>query len=113
MTIWKEYSPDSIVIVYPPAPPQAVFVTFPSAIAIIFVPSDAPISIPLWNVDAPEVGAVLFPYPLVISLKLLPTTGNSASATISSLLNIPSINSPTLSKMIYYLPQYILRQYNT
>ena len=43
----KLYSPDSIVIVYPPAPPQEVLVTFPSKIATNFVPSGAAMSMPL------------------------------------------------------------------
>ena len=33
----------------------------PLQVAISFVPSGAGISVPLWNVEAPEVGAVLFP----------------------------------------------------
>ena len=33
----------------------------PSHTAIKFVPSGAPISTPLWKVDAPVVGATLFP----------------------------------------------------
>ena len=50
-----------IVIVYPPPPRNPVNVISPSQVAISAVPSGAGISVPLWNVDAPVVGATLFP----------------------------------------------------
>lgn len=49
------------VIVYPPPPRKPVNVIFPSYDAIKTVPSGAGISIPLWYVEAPDVGAVRFP----------------------------------------------------
>ena len=48
------------VIVYPPPPRNPIKVIIPSHVAIKFVPSGAGMSIPLCNVDAPVVGAILF-----------------------------------------------------
>lgn len=50
-----------IVMVYPPPPRKPTNVICPSHDAIRVVPSGAGISIPLWYVEAPEVGAVRFP----------------------------------------------------
>lgn len=49
------------VIVYPPPPRKPVKVISPLHVAIKFVPSGAGISTPLWKVEAPDVGAFLFP----------------------------------------------------
>lgn len=49
------------VIVYPPPPRNPTNVISPSQIAINLEPSGAGISIPVWLVAAPDVGAVLFP----------------------------------------------------
>lgn len=46
---------------YPPPPKNPVNVILPDTIAISVVPSGAGTSTPLWYVDAPVVGAVLFP----------------------------------------------------
>ena len=55
------------VIVYPPPPRNPVKVISPSQIAISLVPSGAGISIPVWLIAAPVVGAVLFPkYELIL-----------------------------------------------
>ena len=49
------------VIVKPPPPKKPTNEITPSVTAINSKPSGAPISIPLWNVDAPPVGAFLLP----------------------------------------------------
>ena len=49
------------VMVYPPAPKNCLNVIIPSWTAINFVPGGAGISIPEWELDAPEVGETLFP----------------------------------------------------
>ncbi len=49
------------VIVYPPPPKKDAKVIIPSEQATNSNPSGAPISMPLWKVEAPEVGAILFP----------------------------------------------------
>lgn len=49
------------VTVYPPPPKNPVNVIVPFVTATYSHPCGAAISIPLWNVDAPEVGACLFP----------------------------------------------------
>ena len=49
------------VIVYPPPPKKPINVIWPLHVAINCVPSGAGISTPLWYVEAPLVGAVLFP----------------------------------------------------
>ena len=48
-------------MVYPPPPKNPVNVMVPFVTAINSFPSYAPMSIPLWYVDAPLVGATLFP----------------------------------------------------
>lgn len=49
------------VMVKPPPPKKPTNEIVPSATAINSNPSGAPISTPLWNVDAPPVGAFLLP----------------------------------------------------
>lgn len=54
-------------MVYPPPPRNPVKVISPSQIAINLVPSGAGISIPVWLIAAPVVGAVRFPkYELIL-----------------------------------------------
>lgn len=50
-----------IVMVYPPPPRKAAKEIIPFVHATNSNPSGAPISKPLWKVDAPVVGAILFP----------------------------------------------------
>ena len=55
------------VTVYPPPPKNPTKVIVPSVTATYELPWGAPISTPLWNVDAPEVGAFLLPkYELIL-----------------------------------------------
>lgn len=49
------------VIVYPPAPKNFLNVIVPSCTAINFVPGGAGMSIPECELEAPDVGDVLFP----------------------------------------------------
>ena len=70
---------------YPPPPKKAAKVIVPSVQATNSKPSGAPISIPLWNVDAPLVGAVLFPkYELILEI---PGAGHKSSPLSIKLTN--------------------------
>ena len=48
-------------MVYPPPPRKPINVIVPFVTATNLLPSGAPISIPLWKVEAPFVGAFLLP----------------------------------------------------